>query len=188
VSDDELKQAAERLRRAGRDGRVATYGHPDRSTDWEMDVATLAEAWLAEHPAGGSDPTPGPAPVPLTEVELRMVEQWAGSPPQDGHDRLILRLAAECRRLRAQVAGHAGRIAAQSELLGRRAEGWTAAPPAVPGWWWWRRGEDSPPEPVKVEHLHWSLNNALAVMRMDGYSGIMESFGGEWGGQLTPPA
>jgi hypothetical protein len=172
MSDDELRRAAERLRRAGRDGRIATYGHPDRSTDWEMDVATLAEAWLAEHPVGGSDPTPGPGacPVPLTEVELRMVEQWAGSPPQDGHDRLILRLAAECRR--ARVAGHA----------------WTAAPPTVPGWWWWRRDKDSPPEPVKVEYLHWSLNNALAVMRMDGYSGIMESFGGEWGGQLTPPA
>ncbi len=59
-------------------------------------------------------------------------------------------LAAEIRRLRAQVTGHAERIAAQSQLLTRWAEAWpalaktgplvwTKEPPTVPGWYWCQR-------------------------------------------------
>ncbi len=75
---------------------------------------------------------------PLTDAELDEAERmahkpwWLQAPPHDFQP-AVLRLVAEVRRLRAQVAGHAQRIADQSELLSKRAERVTPIPPTTDG-------------------------------------------------------
>lgn len=55
--------------------------------------------------------------TPLSDNELRHLEVCF-APDEDIRTRAV----AEIRRLREQIEGHAGRIAAQSEILSRRAE------------------------------------------------------------------
>jgi hypothetical protein len=103
--------------------------------DEAADLLTLADAYARTIPKGGtmsdepmhaaaSDVThefgPGAYPAAgLTDAELADAEKFPGDQPTP----TIRRLVAEVRRLLAQVAGHCDRIAAQSEILSRRAEG-----------------------------------------------------------------
>lgn len=67
------------------------------------------------------DATTAPPLTPEEESDLR---QWAEAFALAGHiqARRVLSLLAELDALRKQVSGHVERIAAQSELLSRRAE------------------------------------------------------------------
>lgn len=62
--------------------------------------------------------------APLTPEEERDLRQWAEAFALAGHAQAsrVLLLLAELDALRKQVLGHVERIAAQSELLSRRAE------------------------------------------------------------------
>jgi hypothetical protein len=203
MSDDELRRATERLRAwdatTTTQEKYAIYRELVKAGDpltqmnmaHQRDMRAIVAAYLADQAemhADESDLThefgPGAAPVPLTETELRMVEQWAGSPPQDGHDQLILRLAVECRRLRAQVAGHAERIAAQSELLSRRAEGWRNSVPVFDGHYFWRGHPDD--EAVVVELV--TSSSGRLVCQGTRSSRLDERWAGEWSGPVRTRA
>lgn len=97
----------------------------------------------------------------------------------------------EIDRLQKQIRDHVERIAAQSELLSRRAEKsppWTLNPPVVTGWYWWRKPGYA--EQV-VQVAEWP-GGGLAVRipevaeHSDGYA-IPERVGGEWCGPLARP-
>jgi hypothetical protein len=136
MGDDELRLAAERLAESAEAWigcqPADTFEQDTEDVEWWKLESTVARGLLARLPpaasepmhAGASDVThefgPGAYPAAgLTDAELADAEKFPG----DQRTPTIRRLVAEVRRLLAQVAGHCDRIAAQSEILSRRAEG-----------------------------------------------------------------
>ncbi len=120
----------------------------------------------------------------LAEIERRLTDQDL---PIVGYVETA-ELIAEIRRLREQIAGHADRIAKQSELLSRRAEkplSWTSEPPKVPGWYFHRTGPNAVDPPICREVTQ--SGGGLVIWSMDGEPDTLTGWGGEWAGPILPP-